>query len=377
MQTTMTPVCPAALGMPFQDVDTPALLLDLRAFERNLAKMAAAARQAGVALRPHAKSHKSPDIAHRQIAGGAVGVCCQKVSEAEAMIVGGVRDILVSNEIVGTVKLNRLARLAGTAHISVCVDDPNNVADLSAAMVRHSVTVDVLVELNVGARRCGVPPGEPALELARMVARSPGLRFAGLQGYCGTAQHIADYQERKRAIDHTIAQCRITRELLASNGLECRTITGGGTGSYEMEAASAVYTEVQPGSYIFMDAAYARNRSKDGSPFRDFDHILFVYSTIMSTATRDAPVLDAGLKAIGVDAGMPRIWDLSGAQYLRASDEHGTLQLPPGTHVKLGEKLRLVTGNCDPTVNLHDWFVGVRDGRVTELWPITGRGAGL
>ena len=202
---------PATIGMPLAEIDTPALLIDLDAFERNLQRMAAFAAKAGVRLRAHAKTHKSPIIAARQVALGAVGVCCQKVSEAEAMVEGGIGDVLVSNEVAGAAKLERLADLARRARIGVCVDDPANVAELEAAAARAGASLDVLVEIDVGAQRCGVAPGEPAARIAELVAAAPHLRFAGLQAYHGSAQHVRDAGERR---DHIVRAVALVQETL-------------------------------------------------------------------------------------------------------------------------------------------------------------------
>jgi D-serine deaminase-like pyridoxal phosphate-dependent protein len=340
-------------------------------------RMAGFARRSGVALRAHAKTHKSAIIGLKQVALGASGVCCQKISEAEAMVAGGITDILVSNQIVGRQKLDRLARLAGRARIGVCVDDAENVAHLGEAAARHNVSIEVLVEINVGANRCGVTPGAPAVELARLVARSPGLRFAGLQAYHGPAQHLREHEQRRAAIDNAIRLCRQTRDLLLESGMACPVISGAGTGTYAFEAASGVYNELQAGTYAFMDADYARLRCDDGRPFTEFEHSLFVWTTVMSRATAEIAVVDAGLKAIGVDAGLPVVVDLEGAEYVRASDEHGTLNVRACRRsLRLGDKLKLIPGNCDPTVNLHDWFVVTRDDRVEALWPVCARGPG-
>ncbi len=374
----MTERPPAEVGMPLEAVDTPALLLDLDAFERNLGRLAAAVAGSPVRLRPHAKTHKCPAIALRQVAGGAVGVCCQKVSEAEAMIAGGVPDVLVSNEIVGAPKLRRLAALARRARVAVCADDPGNVADLSAAALAEGVRLPVLVEVNVGADRCGVEPGEPALALARQIAGSPGLRFGGLQAYHGSAQHIRDFAERRAAIEAAVEKVRRTLDLLRREGIPCDVVTGSGTGTYRFEAGSGVFTELQAGSYIFMDVDYARDLSEDGGPYRDFEHSLFVYATVMSRPTKDRAVVDAGLKALSMDSGPPAPHRMPDVEYVRASDEHGKLLLhDPNRALRVGDKLLLIPGHCDPTVNLHDWYVGVRDARVEALWAITARGPGF
>jgi 3-hydroxy-D-aspartate aldolase len=368
---------PAEIGMSLAAVDTPALLVDLKAFERNLARLAQAMAGSSVRVRPHAKTHKCPTIALRQLAHGAVGVCCQKVSEAEVLVYGGVPDVLVTNEIVGTTKIARLAALARQARVAVCADDPRNVEDLNEAAVAFGVHLPVLVEVNVGADRCGVEPGEPALELAQRIDRSPGLRFRGLQAYHGAAQHIREYGKRQEAIQSAVEKVRRTVELLGRHGLACELITGAGSGTYRFEAASGIFNELQAGSYIFMDADYAKNLEADGSTAAEFEHSLFVYATVMSRPTRERAVLDAGLKALSVDSGMPWVVGMPDVEYVRAADEHGKLALrDPARALEIGQKVRLIPGHCDPTVNLYDWFVGYRGDRVEALWPIAARGAG-
>ena len=374
----MTTRPPADVGMPLEAVDTPALLLDLDAFEKNIARLAAAVSGKSVRLRPHAKSHKCPVIALRQVASGAVGVCCQKVSEAEAMVHGGVSDVLVSNEIVGTPKIARLVALAKQARVAACVDDASNVAALNDAATAFGVRLPVLVEVNVGANRCGVEPGEPALALAKQIAASTGLRFAGLQAYHGAAQHLREYAKRKEAIEVAGEKTRRTAELLRRQGLVCETVSGAGTGTYEFEAASGIWNELQAGSYIFMDADYLKNLKPDETPGSEFAPSLYVYASVMSRPAKDRAVLDAGLKALSVDSGMPSVAGMEDVEYIRASDEHGKLTLhDPGRALPLGSKLRLIPGHCDPTVNKHDWYVCYRNNRVEALWPITARGAVL
>ena len=369
------PVPPASVGMALEDVDTPALLLDLDAFEANLDHLEASLAGTGLRVRPHAKSHKCPEIARRQMARGAVGVCCQKVGEAERMVAGGIGDVLVTNEIVGARKLERLARLAGQARVGVCVDAPSNVQDLSRAACAAGTTLDVLVELDVGLRRCGVADPAEALRLAKLISQSDGLRFGGLQAYHGGAQHLRTPEERRGAIDSAVAKVRATVALLAAEGLEVPVVTGAGTGTYPLEAASGAYQELQPGSYVFMDADYGRNLGEDGQPVHAFRQSLFLLATVMSRPFPGQIVVDAGLKAHSVDSGMPLVADLPGATFTRASDEHGVIELPDASQVPLGRKVQLIPGHCDPTVNLHDWLVCHRAGRVEALWPITARGA--
>ena len=372
----MTTRPPAEIGMSLDEVDTPALIVDLDAFESNLRRLADRVQGTGVRLRPHAKTHKCPVIALKQIELGAVGVCCQKVSEAEAMVYGGVPDVLVTNEIVGRQKLRRLMSLAGSARIGVCVDDPAQVADLEAAASEAGIDLPVHVEINMGGNRCGVEPGRPAVELAQRIGETRRLRFAGLQAYHGSAQHLRGYEERQQAIAGAVDKARLTRDLLSEAGIACDNITGAGTGTFEFEAGSGVYTELQCGSYIFMDADYGRNLDKNGAPIRSFEPSLFVWATVMSRPTDDRAIVDAGLKALAFDSGPPTVWDEPAATYERASDEHGRLGITSATNrLKLGDKVKLVPGHCDPTVNLYDWYVGIRADRVAAIWPITARGA--
>ncbi|MEC9368453.1 MAG: DSD1 family PLP-dependent enzyme [Pseudomonadota bacterium] len=371
----------AGIGMPIADVDTPALLLDLDAFERNLARMAGAVAGTALRLRPHSKTHKSPVIARMQIERGAVGVCCQKVSEAEVMLRAGIANVLVSNEVIGRGKLDRLAALSREAEwIGLCVDHPDGLAQAEAAARDAGVVLHALVEIDVGAGRCGIAPGEPALALAQAIDRSPHLAFAGLQAYQGAAQHIRKYAERKAAIDRAADLTRETIRLLERAGIDCPIVGGAGTGTFRFEAGSGVYNELQSGSYIFMDADYGRNLDADGSQFDEFENALFVYATVMSRPGDNVAVVDAGHKSASVDSGMPVPFARSGLAYGTPSDEHGVLRVegsnrPP----ELGEKILLVPGHCDPTVNLHDWYVCVRgmgskSAHVEDIWPVAARG---
>ena len=373
----MSQTPPARVGDPIDTIDTPALVLELDAFESNLERMAAFVRGSSVRLRPHAKSHKCPEIAKRQIALGAVGICAQKTSEAEAFVDAGVGDVLVSNEVVGRAKLDRLARLAKRAKVSVCCDDAANARDISAAARAAGSTLDVLIEVDVGQHRCGVEPGEPAAALAKEIASLPGLRFAGLHAYHGGAQHLRSVEERRAAIEGAAALARATKWLIQSRGIPCPTVTGAGTGTFPFERSSGVYDEIQPGSYVFMDADYNRNAWADpAESFPKFEQSLFVLATVMSTPAPDRAVVDAGLKASSIDSGMPTLVGWPGVEYAKASDEHGVLAIAAGTlGPSLGERVRLVPGHCDPTVNLYDWIVCVRAGRVEALWPIAARGA--
>ena len=366
---------PAQPGMREDEIDTPALIVDLDAFEYNLDRMAALLAPTGVKLRAHAKTHKSPVIAKLQMARGAVGQCVQKVGEAEILAWGGIPDILVSNEVVGAAKLARLCALSGIAKVAVCVDDGAQIAAIEAAAADAGVRMSVLVEIDVGAGRAGVDAGPEAVALAQRIAASKHLMFGGLQAYQGSAQHKRTVGERRALIGTAIAASRRTVEQLRQQGLACPIVGGAGTGSFQIEASSGVYTEMQAGSYVFMDADYARNLDENGALVSTFRHSLFVLSTVMSASRPGVAVLDAGHKAVSIDSGMPTVWQRPDVRYVSASDEHGKLEVGSETAApKLGEKLRLVPGHCDPTVDRFDWYVGVRKRRVECLWPVAARG---
>jgi 3-hydroxy-D-aspartate aldolase len=370
----MTTSLPATIGMRIEELDTPCLVVDLDAFEHNVAVMGQFIKEHGIRHRAHAKTHKSSDIAAYQIeTGGACGICCQKVSEAEALVDAGIRDVMVSNEVVAPRMIERLAALATRARVLVCVDDLHNVDHLSAAAQKSGATIECLVEIDVGAGRCGVVPGDAAVKIARRIVAAPHLKFAGLQAYHGSAQHIGDFADRKRAIAEAVKATAHTVRLLEAEGIKCDIVAGAGTGTYAMEGTSGVYNELQSGSYIFMDASYQKIRDERGQFVSEFQNSLFIYTSVMSKTKADRAVCDAGLKASSVDSGMPVVHGRTDVEYLKCSDEHGVISDPNGA-LKLNERLMLIPGHCDPTVNLHDWFIGIRNGRVETLWPVTARG---
>ncbi|MEO1017093.1 MAG: DSD1 family PLP-dependent enzyme [Pseudomonadota bacterium] len=362
---------PAAPGMSEDEIDTPALIVDLDAMEANLDAMATFCAGAGVKLRAHAKTHKSPVIAHWQIARGAVGQCVQKVGEAEVLTWGGVADILVSNEIVSPQKIARIAALSNMANVALCADDRAAVDIIEDVAAVFGCRLTVLVEIDVGSARCGVTPGTAAVDLAKHIASSPNLIFGGLQSYDGAAQHIHHPEERAAHVQKAVEATRRTVELLAAAGLSCAIVGGAGTGTFALEAASEVYNEIQAGSYVFMDAAYARIE-----PSPPFQQSLFVLSTVMSAARNGVAVVDCGHKSVAIDAGPPLVHDWPGVVCERNSDEHGHLRVDATAQpLKVGQRLKLVPGHCDPTVDRHDWYVGVRQGRVEMVWPVAARGA--
>ncbi|MCH8103989.1 MAG: DSD1 family PLP-dependent enzyme [Proteobacteria bacterium] len=365
---------PAEVGMSIDEVSTPALIVDLDAFENNVKIMRDFIRKTGVRHRAHAKTHKSADIALYQIEhGDACGICCQKVAEAEALVDGGIKDVLVSNQVVDPKKIDRLAQLAKKARVLVCVDDISNVDDLSAAASKHKVTIECLVEIDCGAGRCGVQWGDPVVAIARKIAASNGLTFSGIQAYQGAAQHIHDFEERKGKIDIAVKQVSETIDMLKAEGLECDIIGGAGTGTYYFEGESGIYNEMQCGSYIFMDADYQRVKDQSGGLISEFENSLFILTSVMSKAKPDKAICDAGLKAQSVDSGLPVIYGRDDIEYIKCADEHGVITDPNNT-LKLNDRLKLVPGHCDPTCNVYDWFVGVRGDKVECLWPITARG---
>jgi len=357
---------PAKIGQRLEDVDTPALILDLPAFEKNQRTLFDLVKDR-VRVRPHAKTHKCPEVAKRQMALGAVGMCCQKVSEAEAMVDGGIGDVLVSNEIVGAQKIERLAALSRRAKIGVCIDHVENLRAIAATGAK----LDIYIEIDVGMRRCGVAPGKPAVELAKEILKHSNLRFAGLQAYHGRAQHIRSMEERHGVIEAAAQHVEHTKRLLAEANIACPVVTGAGSGTFMLEVEAGAWDEIQPGSYAFMDADYAKNEW--AAPLPRFEHALFVLSTVMSRPSPQMAIVDAGLKASSVDSGMPAVWQRPGLAYTHASDEHGWVEGKPSP--ELGEKLLLVPGHCDPTINLYDWYVVVKSGFVVDLWPISARGA--
>ncbi len=368
---------PAVPGMDEKDIQTPCLILDLDALERNIVKMGNYAKAHGMRHRVHGKMHKSVDVAKLQERlGGAVGVCCQKVSEAEVFARGGIRDILVSNQVRDPAKIDRLARLPRLgARTIVCVDDVANVADLSAAAVRHGTEIEVFVEIDCGAGRCGVRTPEEVVAIARAVAAVPGLKFTGVQAYQGAMQHLDRYEDRKAKLDAAIAQVKGCVDALKAAGLTPELVSGGGTGSYYFESNSGVYNELQCGSYAFMDADYGRILDKDGNRIDrgEWENALFILTSVMSHVKADKAICDAGLKAQSVDSGLPVIFGRDDVKYVKCSDEHGVIDDPHGV-LKVGDKLKLVPGHCDPTCNVHDWYVGVRNGKVETVWPVSARG---
>ena len=368
-------------GDPVESIDTPALVVDLDAMEKNLATMAAFARNCGVRLRPHAKMHKSATIARLQTAAGAVGVCVQKTSEAEALAAAGIDDIYISNEVIDEAKLARVASLAQRVRLAIAVDSVEGVERLAAAVAVAGSMIEVFVEVDVGHGRCGCPAVAAGPLAQRVVSHAPpegGLRFAGVQAYHGAAQHLRGAAGREAASQHAASLARAAQASIGAAGIACPLVTGAGTGTFAFDGASGVWGELQAGSYLFMDRDYADNAAPAGAP--RFEHALFVKSRVMSRGVAHA-VIDAGHKSHALDSGPPRVWQRELA-WANGGDEHGLLRpLEDAMRVSLpalGETVWLVPGHCDPTVNLHDRYVVVRGGLaagvVAALWPIEARG---
>lgn len=370
---------PALPGMDEAEIQTPCLILDLDALERNIRKMGDYAKAHGMRHRSHGKMHKSVDVQKLQESlGGSVGVCCQKVSEAEVFARGGIGDVLVTNEVREPAKIDRLARLPKTgATVTVCVDDVSNIADLSAAAQKHGTELGIFVEIDCGAGRCGVTTKEAVVEIAKAAADAPNLVFRGIQAYQGAMQHMDSYEDRKAKLDAAIAQVKEAVAALEAEGLPPEFVSGGGTGSYYFESNSGVYNELQCGSYAFMDADYGRIHDAEGKRIDqgEWENALFILTSVMSHAKPHLAVVDAGLKAQSVDSGLPFVYGRDDVKYIKCSDEHGVVEDKDGV-LKVNDKLRLVPGHCDPTCNVHDWYVGVRNGKVETVWPVSARGKG-
>ena len=388
----MPATTPPASDSGVAGIDTPSLVVDLDAMKRNIARMAEFARKHGVRWRPHAKMHKSAELASMMVDAGAAGCCVQKTAEAEAMAAGGVRDIYISNEVIAPRKLARVAQLAHRlaaegGKLAIAVDSLEGIQRLAQAMNearaqhRAPALVDVFVEIDVGQGRCGVEPGAAVVPLVHEIRKHAALRFAGLQAYHGRAQHLRGAKERRDAIAVVVEDVIRTRKLIEAEGIAVELVTGAGTGTMVCEAASGVFGELQAGSFLFMDADYAANERDPAQP--QFEHALFVKTQVISSQAGHA-VCDAGHKSHAIDSGLPKVHALdpeSELEYANGGDEHGILRPAKGsTRVPaIGRMLWLIPGHCDPTVNLHDFIVGVtgglRNGKVDRIIRVDARGA--
>ena len=370
----------ALIGQGVAAIDTPALVVDLDAMERNLQRMADYAKAHGMKLRPHAKMHKSATLGRRQMQAGAVGLCVQKTSEAEALAAAGVHNLYISNEVIAPAKLARVAALARqlTIHggrLAIAVDSLQGIESLAQALGAGENLIDVFIELDVGQKRCGVAAPADVVPLAQAIAHHSSLRLAGLQAYNGRAQHLRSVAERRAALAEVVRLVQETRRMVEAAGLSLPLVTGAGSGTFGLESTSGVFGELQAGSYLFMDGDYARNEADPAQPA--FEHALFVKTQVMS-ASAGHVVVDAGHKSHAIDSGLPRVHG-EPLEATGCSDEHTTLRATGAAPLPaLGSTLWLIPGHCDPTVNLHDWMVGVRGGlqagTVEELIRVDTRG---
>jgi D-serine deaminase-like pyridoxal phosphate-dependent protein len=354
--------------MNVADIDTPALCLDIEAVEANVKRMADYFRDSSVRLRPHAKTHKSPTLAHMQIAAGAIGITCAKLGEAEVMVAAGIKDVLIANQIVGPTKIARLVNLAAHSEVMVAVDDVGNVADLNAAAETKGVRLRTLIEVDIGMQRCGVASGQPVLDLARKILASPGLRFQGLMGYEGHTIFTEDIGERREKTEASLKLLTDSAELLRQEGIPVQIVSSGGTGTYFITGAYPGITELQVGSYITMDSQY---RALAGV---DFDYGLTLRATVVSTRGENHAITDAGMKALTHDFGLPVVIDPPGWELTDLAEEHGFLKRLGGPRLKSGDKVTIVPNHGCTTINLHDYYHVVRRNVLEAMWPVAGRG---
>lgn len=352
------------LGKPVEALPSPALVVDIGGLDANLKRLAEYFADRPAKLRPHFKSHKCVTLARRQLAAGsAVGITCAKLSEAEALVAGGVVDVLIANQVVSPAKARRLATLNRLATVRAAVDSPANVAELGAAAARRGVEIGVLLEVDLGMQRCGVPPGTPVLELARRVAATPGLRLDGLQGYEGHLVTLPDVEERRRRTVEAMTELVRCRQLLEAAGLPCPIVSGGGTGTYDITGTVAGVDEVQAGTYALMDVFYHKIRP-------EFACCRWVLATVIS-ATDGRAVADVGTKGMGCDFGPPRAIEFPEAEIPYVAEEHTPLRNVTAT---VGQRVRLVPSHGCTTNNLHRRLWVARDGVVEDVWPIEGSG---
>ena len=360
------------------ELPTPCLVIDLDCFESNLDIMTRYTRECGVRLRPHAKTHKCVNIARQQLAKGAIGICVATIAEAEVMLRAGIRGLLITAEMVGEPKVSRLIRVVAEApETLVVVDDVRNVDELQSAAHAAGIHIRVVIDLDIGQNRTGIPPGEPALRLANRIADAKNLQMEGISAYAGHAAHVVGFNDRRATSRRAVAQAIETRDLLEKNGHEVRVLTGASTGTYNIDSEVDGLTELQSGSYVFMDVEYRRIGAKDSPVYRDFAPSLCVLATVIHRSG-DKAIVDAGLKAFSTDRPFgPEPLEASGVHYEFAGDEHGRLVLEsPSRNINLGDKMRLIIPHCDPTVNLYDRFFCVRGDIVEDEWPIMERAKG-
>ena len=356
---------------------TPALTIDLDIFDANIAKMQSHLNAAGLGLRCHTKIHKSPIIARKQIAAGAIGVCCATISEAEVMLAGGITKILITSPVVTDDKILRLlAMCQKSSEVEIVVDYIQGADRISELAGEMKLNIGVLVDLDPGMGRTGIEPGQKALELVRHIGEAcPNLTFNGLQMYIGNCMHVQGFEKRRDKYLHLISKGIETKELLESNGIQVSVFSGGGTGTYDIDAELGALTDLQAGSYAFMDVEYRDIGGQGTETFVDFEPSLFSLVTAISKPQERLITVDAGIKCLATDTGYPEFRDVEGATYHFGGDEHGIIQLNNSSRqINLGDRLSVITPHCDPTVNLYDYYYPYRQGMVTEIWPISARG---
>ncbi|MBT3427368.1 MAG: DSD1 family PLP-dependent enzyme [Gammaproteobacteria bacterium] len=363
--------------VPLDKVPTPALLIDEAGFQRNLERMAHHVKTSGLSLRTHAKMHKSPVVARKQLAAGAVGICCAKVSEAEVMQLAGIKPILITSPVISPDSLRRVVKLANhNEELQMVIDCQQTADQLQEMLCENDLDLGILVDIDPGMGRTGIQAGRPAFDLVvHIVERCPNLKFLGLQMYAGNCMHISGHSERRKKYFKVMEKGSDTRDMIEASGIQVNKVSGGGTGTYDLERALGVITELQAGSFAFMDIEYRDIGGVDKPLFEDFEVALHLLVTAISQPQSTLITVDAGFKSIASDKMAPEFKDIEGLRYHWGGDEHGIVQLNnPSRQVALGDKLELLTPHCDPTVNLHDFYFVVRDGLVHELWPISTRG---
>ena len=363
---------PASIGMDIKDIQTPALVIDLKVFQSNILKMKNFILENNVKLRPHAKMHKSINVANYQINfGGAHGICCQKVSEAEIFIRGGIQDILITNQVTNLYKIDRLTKMASKEiRLGCCVDNADNIKNIQNSAEKNNAHIDIYIEYDCGANRCGVNTFDQIYDLLNLINKKKNLNFVGFQAYNGSIQHIEDFNLRKKQVNNTSNKIK---KLKSTFKQYSPIITGVGTGCFDLEVNEDVYDEIQVGSYAFMDAHYSSlKHNHEINNTNNFDNSLFVLTGVMSNALENHAIVDAGLKSMSVDSGLPKIVNKE-FDYLKCSDEHGVIY-DPNNLLNINDKVFLIPGHCDPTCNLHDWYVVIEDGKVIDLWPVSARG---
>ncbi|MCH8332900.1 DSD1 family PLP-dependent enzyme [Candidatus Sumerlaeota bacterium] len=359
------------------DLSTPALLIDLGVMESNLQKMAAYLKSKNVGLRPHTKTHKCPIIAKKQIELGAVGVCAAKVSEAEVMVDAGIENVLITSPVVTPEKINRVVSLAKRSPgLQMVIDNAKTARDFADASEAAGTALRILIDLDTGTRRTGIAPGAPALGLLEYISKNcKPLVFDGLQAYAGHVMHVRGHAQRKQRSLESLEACLETKQLMEKAGYGVAVFSGGGTGTYDIDCDVSAMTDLQLGSYLFMDVQYRAIGDADSELFDEFSPSLFVLVTTISQPVEGLITVDAGYKAFATDSVKPEFRDLAGVDYNWGGDEHGICRITdPAREIKLGEKFEMIVSHCDPTVNLYDHYYPYRDGMVTELWPIAARG---